>query len=252
MIGANTFLIAHRGESADAPENTLASINLAWKRNVKAVEIDIRLTADHKIVVIHDNNTFRVSRKWMKVSKTDLKKLKALDVGITKGKQWKNEPIPTLKDVLKTIPDDGKLIIEIKNKSFILSYLKDEIEISGIKNSQIEIISFHRKLLEESKKMMPQFKTLWLLELDYLWPQWLIHFEPKQIIHKTKQSNLDGVNLWAGKLATKQTITSLKKAGLLVYLWTINDVRKARQLIEYGADAITSDNAVFLLNELKK
>lgn len=252
MIGGNTFIIAHRGESADAPENTLASINLAWHRKVEAVEIDIRLTADRKIVVIHDNNTFRVARKWMKVSKSDLKKLKTANVGTSKAKQWKNETIPTLQDVLKTVPNDSKLIIEIKSKGFVLNYLKDELENCGLKSSQIEIISFHRKLLEESKKMMPQFKTLWLLELDYFWPHWLIGFKPDQIIHKTRESNLDGVNLWAGKLTSKQIITSFKQAGLLVYLWTINDIKKARQLIEYGADAVTSDKASFLINELNK
>lgn len=252
MNKGKAFIIAHRGESADAPENTLASINLAWKRNVKAVEIDIRLTADHQIVVIHDNNTFRVSRKWMKVSKSDLKKLKTAAVGKTKGKQWKNETIPTLQDVIETVPDDSKLIIEIKSKSFVLKYLKDKLENCGLKSSQIEIISFHRKLLEESKKIMPQFKTLWLLELDYFWPHWLIAFKPYKIIKKIKECNLDGVNLWAGKLAKKQTITSFKQAGLLVYLWTINDIKKARQLLEYGADAITSDKASYILNQLNK
>ncbi len=56
-----TKIIAHRGESFDAPENTLAAINLAWERKVKAVEVDIHLTYDNEIVVIHDYNTLRVA-----------------------------------------------------------------------------------------------------------------------------------------------------------------------------------------------
>ncbi len=252
MNRGNDFIIAHRGESADAPENTLASINLAWERNVKAVEIDIRLTADHQIVVIHDNDTFRVSQKRMKVSKSDLNQLKTLDVGLTKSKQWKNVTIPTLQDALKTVPVDGKLIIEIKSKDFILNYLKYELENSGLRSSQIEIISFHRKLLEKSKKIMPQYKTLWLLGLDYFWPHRLIGFNPHQIINKIKECNLDGVNLWAGKLVNKQIITRFKRAGLLVYLWTLNDAKRAGQLLEYGADAVTSDKASYILNQLNK
>ena len=60
---ARNKIIAHRGESYDAPENTLAAINLAWKRNVIAVEIDIQLTNDNEIVVIHYKDTLRVSGK---------------------------------------------------------------------------------------------------------------------------------------------------------------------------------------------
>lgn len=57
----HTMLIAHRGESFDAPENTLAATHLAWQRGVAAVEIDIRLTRDHKIVVFHDETTWRLA-----------------------------------------------------------------------------------------------------------------------------------------------------------------------------------------------
>jgi len=63
MSKLNELIIAHRGESFDAPENTLDSINLAWERMTKSVEIDIQLTKDNEIVVIHDWDTFRISGK---------------------------------------------------------------------------------------------------------------------------------------------------------------------------------------------
>ncbi|NQU81059.1 MAG: hypothetical protein HQ543_06030 [Bacteroidetes bacterium] len=63
MSKVNELIIAHRGESFDAPENTLDSINLAWERMTKSVEIDIQLTKDNEIVVIHDWDTFRISGK---------------------------------------------------------------------------------------------------------------------------------------------------------------------------------------------
>jgi glycerophosphoryl diester phosphodiesterase len=64
---AENIIIAHRGESYDAPENTLAAINLAWKRKVQAVEIDVQLTNDNEIVVIHDKDTLRIktSQCWL-------------------------------------------------------------------------------------------------------------------------------------------------------------------------------------------
>lgn len=252
MNNFHNFLIAHRGESTDAPENTLASINLAWERNIKAVEIDIRLTADNQIVVIHDKNTFRVSGKWLNVSKSTLKKLKTLDVGSSKNKNWKGEKIPSLLEVLDTVPQDGRLIIEIKSKRFNLNYLKNTLQECKLNHSQVEIISFHRKVLERAKQTIPQHKTLWLLNLDYFWPHWMICFYPKKIIHKIKKSNLDGVNLWSGKLITKQVISDFKQEGLLVYFWTTNNFMKAKQLIEYGADGIISDKASLLLSAFNK
>lgn len=252
MKSIHESIIAHRGESADAPENTLASINLAWERNVKAVEIDVRLTADHQIAVIHDKNTFRISGKWMNVSRSSLKKLKSVDVGLFKNENWKGESIPSLAEILDTVPQDGKLIIEIKSKHFNLSYLQKELQNSALNHSQIEILSFHRKLLAKLKRIMPQYKALWLLHLDYFWPHWMLCFHPKKIIRKVKKSSLDGVNLWAGKLITKQIISDFKQEGLLVYFWTINNFKKATRLLDDGADAITSDKASYLLNEFNK
>ena len=86
-----SLIIAHRGESFDAPENTLASINLAWERGAGAVEIDVHLSKDNQIVVIHDSNTKRVGAKNKKVSKQTLSELKKLDIGSWKNVKWKDE-----------------------------------------------------------------------------------------------------------------------------------------------------------------
>ena len=96
------LIIAHRGESYDAPENTLAAINLAWQRNADAVEIDIQLSADNQIVVIHDLNTKRIGNRNKKVKKQTLAELKELEAGKHKGEKWKDEKIPTLSEVLET------------------------------------------------------------------------------------------------------------------------------------------------------
>ena len=87
---------------------------MAWERNVKAVEIDIQLTADNEIVVIHDYNTLRISGKKKVIKESSLKELKLLNAGFFKEGTWDNECIPKLYEVLATVPSDGKLIIEIK------------------------------------------------------------------------------------------------------------------------------------------
>ena len=164
------IIIAHRGESFDAPENTLASINLAWERKVKAVEVDIQLTKDQEIVVLHDKNTLRISGERKIVAKSSFKELKMLDAGSHKDIKWMNERIPSLNEVLKTVPPDGKLIIELKSDKRILRKFKEELSQSGLKNSQIEIIAFNKDLLASAKEDMPYYKMLLLLELDFLWP----------------------------------------------------------------------------------
>src|SRR5665647_3725193 len=96
--------IAHRGESFAAPENTLAAIKLAWTNNADGVEIDVRLSKDKKIVVIHDMNTKRTSGLSRRVKSHSIDSLKKLDVGSWKGKKWLNERIPTLKEILENVP----------------------------------------------------------------------------------------------------------------------------------------------------
>ena len=123
----SALIIAHRGESYDAPENTLASINLAWERGAEAVEIDVHLSKDNQVVVIHDPNTLRVSGIKKKIKNSTVADLKKLDVGSWKSAEFKNEKIPTLKEVLATVPQSKKLIIEIKSEFKILIFLRDFI-----------------------------------------------------------------------------------------------------------------------------
>lgn len=253
MINTPEYLIiAHRGESFDAPENTLAAINLAWKRKAKSVEIDIQLTNDNEIVVIHDYDTLRISGKKKTINNSSLKELKLLDAGLYKGEEWRNERIPTLNEVFKTVPSLGKLIIEIKSDEDIIEKLKYELSGSNLKVSQIEIIAFNANTLSKAKKMMPEYKMLWLLDLDYSWPHWLIWMRKQKIVKKIKKLHLDGVNIWAGKLLTKDFVEYFKNAGLLVYTWTVNDPFKAQQLIEFGIDGITTDKAKWMTEQLAK
>ena len=121
------IIIAHRGESFDAPENTLASVNLAWERGAEAVEIDVRLSKDNHVIVIHDANTKRVGKRNKSVKNTSLAQLKKLDVGSWKSEIYSGEQIPTLKEVLEIVPNNRKLIIEVKSNLTTLHYLKNDI-----------------------------------------------------------------------------------------------------------------------------
>jgi len=242
--------VAHRGESFIAPENTLSAINMAWQNGAKAVEIDIRITLDNEIVVIHDKNTKRVGNVNKKIRQSLLEVLKKVDVGLFKNIKWKGEQIPTLWEVLKTIPTKGKLIIEIKSGIEIIEPLSRLLKNASVSDSQIEIISFNRKLLAELKKTMPHYKMLWLLNLDYYFPAWLVFSKTPKTIDKVLSSKLDGVNVWAGKMINKSYVDQFKKQNLLVYTWTINEVKTAKKLLELDVDAITSDRPTWLIKQL--
>jgi len=244
------LIIAHRGESLMAPENTLAAINLAWEKGAKAVEIDIQLTLDNEIVVIHDKHTGRVGDRKLYVEKTNFYGLKRVDVGLKKSDSFRGEKIPTLNEVIETVPLVGKLIIEVKCGKEIINPLVQLLKHTKLKNNQIEIIAFNLEVIAEIKKQAPYYKALWLLDLDYYLPHWLIRVNRNKIINKVKESNLDGVNVWAGKVIKHSFVKAFKDEGLFVYVWTVNDLYIAQKMVNYGVDAITTDRAEWLTKQL--
>lgn len=245
-----SLIIAHRGESSDAPENTLASVNLAWERGAKAVEVDVHLSKDNHIVVIHDLKTKRIGGRNKRVKNQTLAQLRQLDVGSWKSEKYIGEQIPTLKEVLETIPSGKKLIVEVKSDIKTVPYLKKDIEIYDLKNDQIEIISFNYAVVAEAKRLLPENKVLFLADLDYNAFTKLRNPSVEKLIAKTKYANLDGLNVWAGKILTNEFVKKVKFTGLLLYVWTVNDPQKAKELISWGVDGITTDRAKWMRDKL--
>lgn len=243
-------IIAHRGESFTAPENSLSAINMAWKNGARAVEIDIHLTADNEIVVIHDRHTGRVGDRKLIVKKTNFQKLSKVDIGRKKAKSYTGERIPSLNDVVETLPWGAKLVIEIKCGKKIIAPLIQLLQNSKLKNHQIEIISFHLDVLAVMSKEAPQYKYLWLLDLDYYLPHWMLYIRPKKIIKKLKENGLDGVNVWAGKIIDKSFVKAFQDEGFHFYVWTVNELDEAERVLSYGIDAITTDRAEWIRKQL--
>ena len=109
-------IVAHRGASFDAPENTLSAFRLAWQQKADVVEGDFYLTKDKHIVCIHDKTTKRVAPKQatLTIAKSTLAELSALDVGSWKHPRFANERIPVLEEVLATVPKGKRIFVEIK------------------------------------------------------------------------------------------------------------------------------------------
>lgn len=246
----NLKIIAHRGASFDAPENTLASVNLAWVQNIHYVEVDVKLTKDNIIVVFHDETTIRYNQVDALLNQYNFKELSAIDVGIFKGEQWKNEFIPTLEQVLKTIPTNGTLVVELKDGPEMENPLvKLQKKNTKIWN-QLEFISFNYETICMTKKIFPNNKCLWLLDLDYDSETTKNIPSNKEIIHKVKQHNLDGINVFAGEIANKSFFKIMHQENFEIYLWTINKVEHAKQYLPFSPDGLTTDRPKWMKEQL--
>jgi len=121
-------IIGHRGASHDAPENTLAAFKLGWEQGADAVELDIWLTKDGKIVCLHDADTKRTTGVLKKVAESTLDELRTLDAGTWKDAKWRGEKLPTLTEALAAIPAGKRLVIEIKAGVEILPELARDLK----------------------------------------------------------------------------------------------------------------------------
>mgnify|MGYP001577538978 CR=1 FL=1 len=206
-------IIAHRGASYIAPENTMASVMLGWDKGAD-VEVDVYLTKDNRIVVIHDDSTKRTAGTDLKVAEATSAELRKLDVGSFKSQEYAGEQIPFLDDIVETIPPGRKLYIEIKGGKEVLPYLRELLVRSG-KMSQVVIIGFDLETVAESKVLI-DVPTYWLKGTEKIkeTEQWIPH-DPN-LAQVAGSKRLDGLDVhYAG--VTKEFARAVKASGLKLY-----------------------------------
>ncbi|MDI6451027.1 glycerophosphodiester phosphodiesterase [Anaerobaca lacustris] len=241
-------IIAHRGASYLAPENTVASAKLAWEKNADAVEVDVYLSADEQVVVIHDRTTKRTAGEELDVAASTTELLRRLDVGSFKDTAYTGERIPVLEEIIETLPVGKRLFVEIKCGPEILPALERIVAESG-RRSQIVIIGFSLETVTASKQLMPDLPTYWLVgtKKDEQTEQWIPH--DKGLADQAAAAGLDGLNVhWAG--VTREFARSVRKAGMGLYVWTVNDSAEAARLAKLGIDGLTTDRPGWLRDEL--
>lgn len=225
-------IIAHRGASFHAPENTVASARLGWQHMADAVEIDIHLSADNKIMVIHDAGTKRTTGRDFKIASTTSDTLRTLDAGSWKSDVFRGHKIPFLKEVLEIVPADKKLVIEIKSNKALVPILKEEILKSG-KMQQCMIISFDFEALVEARKAMPDIPVYFLS--GKLTPD---AFE--ELLPSIRENKFNGLNL-SHVTITAEIAGLCQKHKLPLLAWTVDDPVLAKKLISMGVTAITTN-----------
>ena len=243
------LIVAHRGASYDAPENTLAAFQLAWEKNADAIEGDFYLTSDQQIVCIHDRTTKRVApgQPELNVAETTLKELRKLDVGRWKNDKYSGEKIPTLAEVLGTIPDGKQIFVEIKCGPEIIPVLKQQLAESHLKPEQIVIISFNADVITQSRTMMPQYRANWLT--GYKHDEKLDRWKPEldQVLSTLGRTRATGLGTNGNlKVVNRPFAEAIQSAGLEFHVWTVNDIESARTFKAFGADSITTDRPAFI------
>lgn len=242
-------IIGHRGCALEAPENTLASIELAWRQHADAVEIDVYLTRDGHIVAHHDETTLKTAGLDRRVADQSLAELRALDVGRWKSPRFAGERIPTLREVLATVPDGRRLLVEVKCGTEIVPALSREVAASGISPKQVVVISFDRDVARESRVALPDVEVAWIVEIARddagVWTPPLDEVE-----RDAKSLGVHGVDLGYAPPLTKADVDRFHAAGLKVYIWTANEIVRARELRAAGVAGLTTDRPGSLREEL--
>ncbi len=236
---AQVEIIAHRGASYLAPENTVAASKLAWKLNADAVEVDICLSRDNKIMCIHDADTKRTSGEDYKIKDTDSKILRRLDVGSFKDVKYKGEKIPFLKEIIKVVPEGKELVVELKCGSEVLPFLKKEIDKYG-KNRNFVFICFNLQTIADTKKVFPSNSCYWLCSNAALFDITL---------EKIPELGLEGVSL-AYNIITEDLAKRVRDLNLEFYTWTVDDPDEARRLIALAVRGITTNRPGWLSEQL--
>ncbi|QDU58582.1 glycerophosphodiester phosphodiesterase [Aeoliella mucimassa] len=246
------WIVAHRGASYAAPENTLASFQLAWDEGADGVEGDFYLTSDGEIVCIHDKDTKRTAGKKLVVAESTLAELQQLDVGSWKDPKYAGERIPTLEQVLAIVPEGKRMVIELKIGPEIVEPLAKVLAESKVPREMITIIAFDADTVKACKQTLPDLRTHWLTsyrdQKDGTWKPTLA-----EVSETLAETGADGLGSQCKQAVfDAEFIQALKGQGLKEFhVWTVDDVEIARYYAKQGALGITTNRPGWLREQLQ-
>ncbi len=252
-------IIAHRGASADAPENTLAAIQFAWQQGADAAEIDVQLTADGQLVAIHDDTMLRTGRIDWAVKDHTLAELKTLDVGSWKSSQFAGERIPTLAEVLDIVPLGKRLFIEVKCGVDAIPELIRVLSAEKTSREQTVLIGLDFDTIVAVKRAMPDRIACWVTE--QLWSTRLacndtdeppvLRPTTSELVQRALAAKLDGLDINNFPERPSGDIGQITQAGLRAYVWTVNSAERAAWHQAEGIHGITTDMPERMRSALK-
>jgi len=244
-------IVAHRGASHDAPENTLAAVDLAWQQNADAVEIDVQLTADGRLAVFHDPTLWKVARRRTRVSSLTLPELARVDVGSWKDLRWRDERVPELGQVLDHIPPGRRLLVEIKGDVECATAFEREVRRSRLRRDALTAIGFSLDGMKAIKALLPRLQVLWVVKFGRSAASRRWKPRPAEPVRTVRLAGLDGLDVSARSPWSEAWVEDLKRHGLALYVWTVDRPSLARRLASLGVDGVTTNRPGWLRQQLK-
>jgi glycerophosphoryl diester phosphodiesterase len=235
--------IAHRGASAVAPENTFAAVRLAAALGADGVEVDVRLTRDCQLAVLHDTDTRRVApnQPVYTAKRRRLKELQSLDVGSWKDPKYAGERVPALGEVLAALGPEQEIFIELKSREYDeilakLNRLLDPKAATGFPAARVVLMSFDGTLVRKIKKARPAWRVLLLLNHK---PTRHVY---GQILSAVRAKYIDGIGqnrTWALK---DEEYAELRENGAILSVWTVDNPAEVAAWKQRGFNYLTSNN----------
>jgi glycerophosphoryl diester phosphodiesterase len=231
-------IFAHRGSKMHAPENTLAAFELAIAHKADAIELDVKLSSDGYIIVIHDSTVDRTTDGTGKVGKLPLAALKEFDAGSYFDIAFRQEKIPTLEEVLEAV--GGRIPINIELTNYTSPTDPLPVIVAGLVSRfgierQVMFSSFNPLALMRVRKYMPKV-PIGLLGLNGWAGVWtrtrLANLTPHEALHPW----LEDVN--------EALVKKVHTQGRRVHVYTVNEPEDMRRLYSCGADGIFTDDPI--------
>jgi glycerophosphoryl diester phosphodiesterase len=232
-------LIAHRGESFDAPENTLASFALAWERGDEAIELDVRLTSDRRLVVCHDEDTQRTFGHRRVVADSPFTELQALG-------------LPSLEQVLSEMPAGKRAFVEIKVGPEAMDPLVDVLHSCCRPARDVVIISFHDAAVAAARTRLAEHEAYLLIHQKQESPQAPWAPTGAEMIRRALDIRAHGLDIAFNPSIDAALVEQAHAAGLKLLVWTIDDAVAARRMLRIGVDGITTNRAAWLRDTLSR
>jgi glycerophosphoryl diester phosphodiesterase len=238
-----TLNIAHRGAAALAPENTMAAFAMAVELGADAIELDLHVSRDGELVVIHDSTLDRTTDGEGPVHARSLQELKQLDAGRWFGESFAGQRIPTLAEVLDRFSGKVPLALEIKAGSAFFPGIEERV-VSVLHEhqvvSRVAVASFDHHALLRLKDLEPGLRTGALLV-----------GRPVSMSAVAGPSKADAMAI-EFSLVTKTEVDACRAAGLQLVVWVVNEPAQMRYFIDLGVNGIITDSPDLLRQVLSE
>lgn len=212
----------------------MAAFRLAWEQGADAIETDLRLTADGRLVACHDTDGRRTLGDARAINSLTLAEVRTLDAGRWKHRRWTGERVPSLEEILASLPHDKQIVLEIKEDA--VDALERELPAS-LRDRAI-LIAFAAATIAKAKRHLPECRALWLCGDCGSVPQ---KDRGASLARLVRDLGIDGIDLRHERRLTANLLAPLREDGHAIFVYTVNHRAGVRRCAELGVDGITTD-----------